>query len=129
MPLRFFTAAVVLFVALPLRAADRPSAAGIDFFEKKIRPALVEHCYACHSAEAVQAKKLKGNLRLDTREGLRQGGDSGPVVVPGNAKKSLLLAALRHEGDAPRMPPKSKLAEAVIADFAKWIEIGAAPSP
>src|SRR5437867_10391038 len=59
-------------------------AAGVEFFEKEIRPVLVERCYECHSS---QAKKLKGGLRLDSREGLRKGGDSGPVIVPGEPDK------------------------------------------
>ncbi|MFM7594283.1 MAG: c-type cytochrome domain-containing protein, partial [Isosphaeraceae bacterium] len=60
--------------------ADMPSAAGVEFFETKIRPVLVEHCYKCHSD---QIKTPKGNLRLDTREAMSTGGDSGPAVVPG----------------------------------------------
>ena len=53
---------------------------GGDYFERHIRPALVEHCYKCHSEDA---RKLKGGLRLDTRSGWQKGGDSGPAVVPG----------------------------------------------
>ena len=57
---------------------------GLEFFEQKIRPVLVETCYKCHSAEA---EKLKGGFRLDSREGLLKGGESGkPAVVPGNAE-------------------------------------------
>jgi hypothetical protein len=91
-----------------------------EFFEKKIRPVLAEHCYACHSQ---QATKLKGGLRLDTREGLRRGGDSGPAIVPGDSKASLLLKALRQ--DELTMPPKGPLPPAVVADFARWIDAGA----
>jgi hypothetical protein len=65
-----------------------PDRAQVEFFETKIRPVLVEHCYKCHSA---QAAKLKGGLRLDTRDGLRKGGDSGPAIVPGDPAGSLLL--------------------------------------
>ena len=97
------------------------------FFETKIRPVLVEHCYSCHSSEARMNKKLKGGLLLDTRADLRKGGKTGPGVVPGKPAESLLLKALRHEDDL-RMPPKAKLADAVIADFEKWIAIGA-PDP
>ena len=57
--------------------------ARIPFFESKIRPVLVEHCYACHSAQAIEKGKLRGGLRLDTREASRKGGESGPAVVPG----------------------------------------------
>ena len=63
------------------------------FFEKSIRPVLVRECYSCH---AVTAEKIKGGLLLDTREGLRKGGKSGPAIVPGDAKKSLLIQALKH---------------------------------
>jgi hypothetical protein len=92
------------------------------FFESKIRPVLVDKCYSCHSAEA---EKIKGGLLLDTREGIRRGGDTGPAVVPGDLKKSLLIAAIRYEDDL-EMPPKEKLSAEVIADFEKWIISGAA---
>src|SRR5947209_5567058 len=102
------------------------SSAGVEFFETRIRPVLVAHCYSCHSAEAAAAKNLKAALRLDTREGLRQGGRSGPAVVPGKPQESLLLAAIRH--DDLQMPPNKKLPSAVIADFEAWIKMGA-PDP
>ncbi|MFO0803458.1 MAG: PSD1 and planctomycete cytochrome C domain-containing protein [Gemmataceae bacterium] len=95
------------------------------FFESKIRPVLVKECYSCHSAEAAKTKKLRGGLQLDTREGIRKGGDGGPAVVPGDPKKGSLLAAIRHDASAEKMPPNGKLADAVIADFTKWIEQGA----
>jgi hypothetical protein len=95
----------------------------VEFFEKKIRPVLVEHCHKCHSAEA---KKVRGGLRVDTAAALRKGGDTGPAIVPGQPDRSLLLQALRHEG--PEMPPNSKLPAAVIADFEKWLALGA-PDP
>ncbi len=106
------------------RSAD---AAGIAFFEQKIRPVLAEHCYGCHSAAA---KKLKGNLYLDTRAGWEKGGDSGAaVIVPGQPDKSLLLRTLRHAEDGLEMPAQAdKLPDAVIADFATWIRLGA-PDP
>ena len=99
---------------------------GIDFFERRIRPVLVEHCYACHSSEAARKKTLKGELQLDTHEGVRRGGSSGPAVVPGKVEDSLLISAITHESF--EMPPTGKLSEAVIADFIKWVEIGA-PDP
>jgi hypothetical protein len=93
-----------------------------DWFETKIRPVLVEHCYRCHSA---QAKSIKGGLRLDTAAGLRKGGDSGPIVVPGKPDSSLLLRALSYRDETLRMPPQKQLPAAVIADFARWIAAGA----
>ncbi len=103
-------------------AADEPT--GIEFFEKKIRPVLVQHCYECHSAEA---KAVKGGLLLDSRDGWKRGGDSGPALLPSKPNDSLLIKALKHE-DGMEMPLKGKLPDEVIADFAKWIEQGA-PDP
>jgi len=97
-----------------------------DFFEAKIRPVLIESCYKCHSAAAQANGKLKGGLLLDNRESIRRGGETGPAIVPGNTKNSLLLSALRHEDF--EMPPNGKLPDGVIADFAKWIQMGA-PDP
>jgi hypothetical protein len=99
-----------------------PQDAGSDFFEKKIRPVLVEHCYRCHS---VGAKKQKGGLALDTRAGVRDGGDTGPAVVPGKPGESLLIKAVRYADKGLRMPPKAKLPAAVIADLEKWVAQGA----
>lgn len=109
-------------------AADAPlSPQGVEFFEKKIRPVLVASCYECHSAEAATKKKLKGGLLLDSGPALRKGGDTGPAIVPGKPGDSLLLHALLWEKDL-EMPPKQKLPPEVIADFVKWIEMGA-PDP
>ena len=92
----------------------------LDFFESKIRPVLVKHCYECHAADS---KTIRGRLRVDSRKGLLKGGETGPAVVPGDLKKSLLISALRHDGF--EMPPKGKLGPEVIADFEKWIQDGA----
>jgi cytochrome c553 len=107
--------------------AAPPAAPGVDLFEKKIRPVLVEQCYGCHSVEAQKKKKLRGGLFLDTRAGLLRGGDSGPAVVPGKPNEGALLAALRHTGEV-RMPPKGALPAGVVADFEAWIRLGA-PDP
>ncbi|HBJ86864.1 MAG TPA: hypothetical protein DDZ88_24005, partial [Verrucomicrobiales bacterium] len=88
-----------------------------------IRPVLVKHCYECHSAES---GKSKGGLMLDTKHGIREGGETGPAVVPGDAAKSLLLTAIKHSDPDLEMPPKEpKLSEAVIVDFETWIKTGA----
>jgi hypothetical protein len=115
----------VMFLGLAssARAGDSPSA--VAFFESKIRPVLIERCYSCHSAQAV---KLKGGLRLDDRDAMRRGGDTGPAVVPGKPDESLLLQALSYADDVIRMPPKQKLPDPVIADFRRWVEMGA-PDP
>ena len=100
-----------------------PATKQFEFFEKRIRPVLVEHCYECHSSKSDQ---LQGGLLLDTREGLRQGGDSGASVDLEVAEDSLLLSALRYEDF--EMPPKGQLPEQVIRDFEHWIKMGA-PDP
>lgn len=98
-------------------------AAGTDHFESKIRPVLVEHCYECHS---IESGKAKGGLRLDDREAVLRGGDSGPAIVPGKPEESLLLAAIRHSDPDLEMPPrKDRLSEAILKDFEQWITDGA----
>jgi cytochrome c553 len=94
---------------------------GVAFFEAKVRPVLVEHCYSCHS---VTAKKSRGGLQLDTPAGIRAGGDSG-TVLKDDGGASLLLQAVAYGEDAPAMPPKGKLPEKVIAELRKWVEMGA----
>ena len=107
--------------------ADAADAAGIAFFEQKIRPVLVEHCYECHSE---QAKKIKGGLRLDSRAGWVAGGDGGTAaIVPGKPEESLLIRVVQHVEDDLAMPPKKpKLSDAVIADLVSWVKLGA-PDP
>src|SRR5688500_7337059 len=110
--------ASLLLLAAPLSAVAAPALAdappspspdGVEFFEKNIRPVLVDACSTCHGPEAADAGKLKGGLRLDTREALLKGGDSGkPSVVPGDAEASLLVTALRHADPDLQMPPKKK---------------------
>src|SRR6185436_518785 len=80
----------------------------IAFFEKSIRPVLVKECYSCH---AENAEKIKGGLTLDSRDGMRKGGETGPAVVPGDLRKSLLVKAIRHATDELAMPPKKKLSD------------------
>src|SRR5689334_6164628 len=118
-PLPLVTLFVLTSQAL---AADDPK--GIDFFEKNIRPVLVANCYQCHSASS---KEVKGELRLDTKEGVKKGGESGLVIIPGKPDESPLIKALKHE-DGLEMPPNNKLPESVVANFVKWIEMGA-PDP
>ncbi len=103
-------------------AAESPEAAA--FFESKIRPVLVQHCYQCHSAKT---GKSEGGLRLDSRNAIRTGGDRGAAVVPGDSKKSVLLTAISHTDPDLKMPPKKeRLPESVINDFKTWINSGAA---
>jgi hypothetical protein len=107
----------------PLALAE--DAEGIDFFEKKVRPLLADRCYRCHSD---RAPKLRGGLRLDTREGILKGGTSGPVVVPGDPDRSLLIRAVRHADPDLKMPPGTKLSAEAVATLAAWVKRGA-PAP
>jgi hypothetical protein len=112
---------VSAFFAAESNAADDKS--GLEFFEKKIRPVLVRRCYECHSSAVA---KPKGELLLDSRAAIRKGGASGPAVVSGDVKQSLLLAAIQYE--SVEMPPNKKLPSEVIADFVAWVKMGA-PDP
>ncbi|MSU62818.1 MAG: DUF1553 domain-containing protein [Pedosphaera sp.] len=117
--------AIVLTVhGLAGRAAGEEfSAEGIEFFEKRVRPVFVERCHKCHSAEA---EKLKGEFRVDSREALLKGGESGqPAILPGDADKSRLIEAVRYLNVDLQMPPKNKLPEAQVADIVSWIKMGA----
>jgi mono/diheme cytochrome c family protein len=108
--------------ALGAVAAD---SSGLEFFEKEIRPLLLTHCYECHSAEA---KHLKGGLRVDFRDGLLKGGDTGPAITPGNPDSSLLIEAVRYHNRELQMPPKRPLTPAQVNALVKWVEMGA-PDP
>ncbi len=112
----------LLVFALHAQAADPATRQQLDFFERRIRPVLVEHCFECHVGGS--DKQQKGGLNLSFRATVLQGGDSGPAIVPGKPSESLLLEALRYE--SLEMPPKGKLPARVIDDFANWIEMGAA---
>jgi mono/diheme cytochrome c family protein len=107
-------------------SASSPEAAGIEFFEKHVRPVFVEHCHQCHSANA---EKVKGGLLLDTKEGLVKGGDSGPALVSGDPDKSLIIKAIRYTDENLQMPPKGKkLTAEQIAHLEAWVKMGA-PDP
>jgi hypothetical protein len=115
-----------LITALPLvvsgQTAARDEAARVEFFEKKVRPVLVNNCYNCHSANT----NAKGGLRVDDRNGLIHGGTRGPAVVPGHPEKSLLIQAIRHTHKTVKMPPNKELAADEIANLTQWIKDGAA---
>ncbi len=111
-------------VALRTAAAEL-SREHLEFFEKKIRPVLVERCYECHSAAA---KKVKGGLALDTRDGLLKGGEAGLAVVPGDPEKSKLIEAVRYQNRDLQMPPKNALSPEQVRDLEQWVKLGA-PDP
>jgi hypothetical protein len=114
-----FGAIFALSVTTPLAAQTTD----VEFFESKIRPVLVQRCYSCHNSKMAAPK---GDLILDTKEGLLKGGSSGPVLVPGNPAESRLLKALSYTDPLVQMPPSGKLADAVVDDFRQWIARGAA---
>ncbi|MBC7854129.1 MAG: PSD1 domain-containing protein [Pirellulaceae bacterium] len=124
MQLRIATAVLVLaahFVMVTAQGAD--SAKGftpeqLDFFERQVRPLLAANCLSCHGPQ-----KQEGGLRLDTREAVFKGGDSGPAAVAGNAKVSRLVQAIRREGDL-QMPPSSPLRPEAMAALSRWVELG-----
>jgi mono/diheme cytochrome c family protein len=125
-PLPRLLAVLVLWAAPQGLAAAEPSPDQLEFFETKVRPLLVAHCYSCHSAGA---EKLKGGFLLDTRAGLLKGGTSGsPAIIPGDPDRSPLIRAVRGNDPDLQMPPKEKLTAQQIADLVAWVHMGA-PDP
>jgi len=97
---------------------DQP---GVQFFESKIRPLLIKHCYECHGPDSGDGE---ANLRVDSHDALLRGGKSGPALNLAEPQQSLLLLAVRHDG-AVAMPPKKKLAQAEIDQLSAWVKAGA----
>ena len=122
----WITVVLLLATFTNMSWAQAPNEEGLKFFEQKIRPVLVQHCYSCHSVGARDARKLQGALFLDSAEGTLIGGESGPALIKGNVAESRMIKAMKYDG--MEMPPTGKLSEEIIADFAKWIEMGA-PDP
>ena len=91
----------------------------VESFEKRVRPLLANRCWQCHGA-----KKQQAGLRLDSAEAVAKGGDSGPVVRPGDAAGSRLIQAVRHDGEL-KMPPQKRLRESEIATLIEWVDQGA----
>ncbi len=118
-PVRAITCAGLLLIVPTARSADPPNPQAAEFFEKKVRPLLAEHCFSCHGPQ-----KQRAGLRLDSKESLLRGGDTGPVVVPGQPDKSALLRAIRYQDDI-KMPPKGKLPPEAVADLTDWVRMGA----
>jgi cytochrome c553 len=112
-------AVLILGVVAPARAAE-PSAEGVEFFEKKIRPLLADNCFRCHSRDT----KQKAHLRLDSRTAMLKGGDSGTVLKPGDPDGSLIIKAVRYTGTI-KMPKNSKMSDDAIADLTAWVKMGA----
>ncbi len=130
--LAFVSASAAAFAAddvdKPALPEPKPTAEQLAFFESKIRPVLADKCYKCHSEKS---EKIRGGLVLDTRDGIRRGGDNGPAVVPGDLTNSLLVDAIRYSNKDTAMPPEKsggKLPDNVIADLEAWVKMGA-PDP
>ena len=112
--------------AADISSASKPvSKEDAEFFEKNIRPLLVDKCYSCHSA---QAKKLKGKLLLDSRQGIAHGGENGPAIIGRNPDESRLIQAVRWTDPDLQMPPKEKLSDSQIAALEQWVKMGS-PDP
>src|SRR3954467_1287707 len=122
---RFVYILVGVVAAARVVAAAPISNEGREFFEKSIRPVLAQYCYECHSAEA---KKIKGKLLLDSRQGVLKGGENGAILVPGDVEASRLIVAIRWTDPELKMPPKQKLSAQQIANFEQWVRMGA-PDP
>lgn len=117
------TALIVFIVTLVAPAAVADDAAEVEFFEKRVRPVLVQRCYGCHANDA---KTIRGGLLVDSRDALLIGGDSGPAVVPGKPEESLLIEAVLFHDDADyQMPPKGKLPQREIEALIQWVKSGA----
>ena len=119
----------ILNLLIFLAAAGWPvagaAADGIDFFEKQVRPLLIEHCYECHSEKAGERN---GGLWLDRKAGWAEGGDSGPAIVPGKVESSLLIQSIRYGNEDLQMPPDNRLSAEHVAILEKWVAMGA-PDP
>ena len=115
---------LAVFCSGPLQGQES-AAEKTFFFESKIRPLLVEHCYECHSQ---QSNSIKGGLSLDTRQSIAAGGDSGKVVVPFKPDESLLIKSVRYDNPDLQMPPKGRLTDVQIADLERWVRMGV-PDP
>ncbi len=116
--MKFFSLLILaLSVAAALPASDPES---LKFFENNIRPLLSENCYECHGTD-----KVKGGLRLDHIDTIKNGGDSGPAIVEGKPSESLLIEAVHRLDEDFAMPPKKELSSASIQLLEKWIEMGA----
>ncbi|WP_232107218.1 DUF1549 domain-containing protein [Gimesia alba] len=119
-PSGLLIAAVVLIVS-PLSAAEKqPNQQQIQFFEAKIRPLLIKHCYDCHGAD-----EQESGLRVDTFKGIAKGGKAGSLLIPGKPEQSLLITAVNYQVSDLQMPPEEKLSKQEIEDLTNWVKMGA----
>jgi len=121
--LTVFALTILTAVTGPVVAAESSpnESAALEFFEKKVRPLLVNNCYNCHSAD----NKAAGGLRVDDHRGILQGGGRGKSIVPGQPDDSLLIRAVKQTDSKLKMPPDYRLADEEIAVLEQWIRDGA----
>ncbi|MEE2639410.1 MAG: DUF1549 domain-containing protein, partial [Planctomycetota bacterium] len=98
---------------------ENPKADQLQFFEKKIRPLLLEHCIDCHGDQEPES-----GLSLESRESILKGGELGPAIIPGEPARSLLIRAINHD-EFLKMPPREKLSTAGVVDLTRWVRMGA----
>jgi mono/diheme cytochrome c family protein len=126
MQVRWTTLAIGLALLTPQAAwAAQADPAGIEFFEKNIRPVFADNCYQCHSSGA---EKLRGGLKLDTPADILKGGEDGLVITPGDPDHSTLIDAVKRSDPDTAMPPKKALSDKAVADLVTWVKMGA-PMP
>ncbi|MFO0906222.1 MAG: DUF1553 domain-containing protein [Pirellulales bacterium] len=113
------TVFAAIFVFSPVVRGEQPTAEQVEFFEKRVRPILVERCQECHGEDAQES-----DFRVDSLAALLRGGTRGPSILPGDPKNSLFIRAVGH-GETLQMPPKKKLAANQIADLMEWVKQGA----
>ncbi len=116
---RLLTVWIISIGLVLIASSESALATDADFFEKKVRPVLVEHCFECHSGDSQES-----GLRVDSLASLLTGGDRGPALVVGKPNESILIQAIRHD-DTLQMPPERKLSQAVINDLMLWVSEGA----
>jgi mono/diheme cytochrome c family protein len=114
---------LAILCALLARGADEPDKKGEEFFDKRIRPIFTDKCQKCHGPD-----RTEGNLRVDSYEGISEGGVSGEFVVPGKPDDSLLIEAVSYKNEDLQMPPDAKLSAQEIEDLRQWVKQGA-PHP
>jgi len=119
----FRLCAVVLTIGSSRLFAAESNSAGIDFFERKVRPLFAENCFSCHGEE-----KQKAKLRLDSPAAIRAGSESGAILAPGKPDESKIILAVSYKDENLQMPPKKRLSERQVADLIEWVKLGA-PMP
>ncbi|MFN0016733.1 MAG: c-type cytochrome domain-containing protein [Pirellulaceae bacterium] len=113
-PATFLLPLVLVCTAATAQAADTAA-----LFEAKVKPLFAHHCFECHSEKS---KELKGNLKLDSLEGIMKGGANGPGVVAGDLENSFLLRAIRYQEADYQMPPAGRLSDEEIAGIEAWVK-------